>query len=206
MNLTSYITIVLLLCISLQTRGQDGRLDKLRKLGRDSLIIRAKAKLLNEYPDFDFDVFSRVRVMTGEKLLYVEFSVPFKLVPLNSAANYNLTVHLYGPGLFSYSTLKNQAASGIDTEFYKPGDDDGRIIQFLIDAALQDGNVTSIDKAVTEFNDEVIIMEKENAYAVSISSPAVTGGYSVDKKSGLIRDKWHKHKRPVESIVHEIKE
>ena len=203
--LSIYLFTILFLVVHNQVIGQSHSLKKLRALGRDSLISRAKTEALKEYPGFNFNNFNHIAVMTGDNILYVEFSVPYKYVPLNSAAKYNLTVYLFGSAGLSSSILKNDHESGIGTGFYQPDENYDKVTRFLINTTTHNTEVTSIDEAVYRFNDKVIILEKENYYDVTINSTTVTGGYKVEKETGKIYDQWHKHKMPSGNEFYEIK-
>ena len=48
------------------------------------------------------------------------------------------------------------------------------------------------------------IVENEQSYEVIVNSEGFTSGYFVEKDTGKIFDKWHKHKMPSKMEIKEI--
>ena len=185
---------IALIIILMDPAASQDKLQQLKNLGRDSLINIAKARIMAEYPDFDYETFKKVRVMEGKEVLYVQFSIPYRYVPLNTSAIYNLSVYLNGTTQLSQGSLSNNAKVSFDTGFYKPDTAYHEVITFIDEATSRDSEISSIKEVVEIYKHDVIIMEMPGEYQVDISSSSTSSGYLVNKQTGEVYDHWHKHK------------
>ncbi|MDX1628764.1 MAG: hypothetical protein R3345_08690 [Fulvivirga sp.] len=197
--------ILLLIAGIVMTPGYGQRkVKELIKLGRDSIISKAKIKLEREYPTFNFDEFSNVRALASDEHLYVNFSVPYRYVPLNSEAIYSMSVFLGGNLQFSATHLSNGEKPASKPDFYQPDENYHRVIAFIIKATENDKSISSIKENTEVFGHVVSIYEKEDHYKVSIDSRSTSSGYKVSKADGVVSGHWHKHKANTNPLFEEI--
>lgn len=139
--------------------------------------------------------FSRIRVTTNGKEVFVLFNNPIKYLPLKTVFYFGAMVHLKEK-ITSYHSISNPAESNSKKEipFYKQTKDTERNIQFVIESINKSTKVGSVN--VENFEDDMIIREHENYYTISVVSEFQESWYTIEKVSGKIYDIGHAHLEP----------
>ncbi|MEQ8244441.1 hypothetical protein [Fulvivirga sp.] len=161
------------------------------QLGKDS-IVQLALELLDEKASVQN--FAKIKVMTDGNDVYVSFRNPIKYLPLESAFYFDALVHV-----IEKTTSKSPVFNRIEVNeepitFYKPTEDTEVNIQFVTEAINKSDVVDQFDAA--NFDDDMIIYEKEKYYAVSVVSEGQESTYKVEKVSGKVYDAEHAHLAP----------
>ncbi len=139
--------------------------------------------------------FSKIRVTTDGKEVFISFSNPIKYLPQKTVFYFDATVLLIEK-VTSRHPVSNPTAFDHKKEilFYKHTEDTKKNTQFIIESINKSSEVGSIN--VEDFEDDMIIREHENHYAVSVVSRFQESSYKIEKVSGKIYDIGHAHLEP----------
>ncbi|MEQ8475300.1 hypothetical protein [Fulvivirga sp.] len=174
-----------------QELAMNKEVQEVMQLGKDS-IVQLALELLDEKASVQN--FGKIKVMTDGNDVYVSFRNPIKYLPLESAFYFDALVHV-----IEKTTGKSPVFNRIEPNeepitFYKPTEDTEVNIQFVTEAINKSDAVGQFDAA--NFDDDMIIYEKEKYYAVSVVSEGQESSYKIEKVSGKVYDAEHAHLAP----------
>ncbi|MDW7692205.1 hypothetical protein R9C00_14310 [Flammeovirgaceae bacterium SG7u.111] len=165
----------------------DKEVEDIIRLGKDS-IVQLALNLIDER--IDVQNFSKIKVMTDGKKVYVSFMNPIKYLPINSAFYFDI-----GVDLSEKTVVYGPVSNGVEHEekipFYIHTNETKLNIQFVMEAINKSDEVGSID--VDNFEDDMIIRESENYYSIHTVSESQESSYKIEKISGKIYDSEHAH-------------
>ncbi|CAM1354596.1 hypothetical protein [Tenacibaculum insulae] len=198
MRIFKAFIIVLLLLISPVSISQETPENKPKmskgvediiNLGKDA-IIKLALNLVDE--KVSVKNFTQTKIMTNGEEIYVYFKNPIKYLPINSSFYFDV-----GVNLSSKTVYKNSIANPVallnknDIAFYKETSAIKKQITFVVKAIGI--NISDLHN----FEDEIIIREKETYYAVNVISKFQESWYKIKKESGEIYDENHTHLEPL---------
>ena len=160
--------------------------------GKDA-IVQSALQLIGK--GASVENFTKIRVTTNGKKVIVSFNNPIKYLPQNTVFNFGAVVHLIEKAT-SYHPVSNPTDSYDEKEipFYKQTEDIKKNTQFVIESINKNTNVGSIN--IENYEDDMIIREHENYYAIIVVSEVQESWYRIEKVSGKIYDIEHAHLEP----------
>lgn len=160
-------------------------------LGKDS-IIQLALELMDD--NVEIQNFSKIRVMTNGKTVYVSFLNPIKYLPMNSVFYSDFGVDLIKK-VVSHGSISNGNVDTVqEIPLYNETKEAKKNIQFVIDAINKSEETGSIDP--TTFEDNMEIREYETYFSIQVVSEYQESSYKIEKKSGKIDDAQHAHIEP----------
>ncbi|UXX78988.1 hypothetical protein N7E81_16665 [Reichenbachiella carrageenanivorans] len=177
-------------CYSQKTK-MSKEVEEIIMLGKDSIVQLALALIDKK---IDPQNFSSIKIMSNEEQVYVSFMNPIKYLPIKSAFYFDLGVAILEQTI-TYSPVFN----GVDETqaqipFYIPTKEAEKNIQFVIEAINKSNEIDAFDPS--SFDDDMIIREHENYYAIHVISETTESSYKIEKTSGNIYDMAHAHLAP----------
>jgi hypothetical protein len=168
------------------------KVEKITRIGKDS-IVKLALDLITE--DVQLDYFTKVKVMTDDKEIYVFFSNPIKYLPVFSEYYFDVNVNIIDKSVI-YFPVSNppELDSDVSVSFVQHTEEEESHINFVIDAMNKSNEVGFLDK--NTFDDDMVIREKDNYYEVTIVSEYQESWCKIEKTSGRIFDIGHAHLVP----------
>jgi hypothetical protein len=167
--------------------------EKIVQLGKDS-IVQLALKLINK--KVGVENFTRIKVMTNGKDIFVSFRNPIKYLPKKTAFYFDIGVSLFEKTISLNSISNPEGYNKKNILFYTDTEETKMNISFVIQAINTSNNVDSID--VENFEDDMIIRENKNYYSITVSSEFYNSWYKMEKFSGKLYDQGHDHSIPDE--------
>tara|TARA_R110000868_G_scaffold45958_5_gene152202 strand:+ start:10259 stop:10819 length:561 start_codon:yes stop_codon:yes gene_type:complete len=152
-------------------------------LGKDS-IVQLALELIDE--NLETQNFSKIKVMTNGKTVYVSFLNPIKYLPMDSVFYFD-----YGVNLLEEIVTYGPVSNGIfDSDkkipLYKPTKETKKSIQYVMDAINKSDEIDVI--AAVELEEDMTIREYENFYSILVVSEFHESSYKIEKITGKIYD------------------
>ncbi|WP_308992583.1 hypothetical protein QLS71_013400 [Mariniflexile litorale] len=161
-------------------------------LGKDS-IVQLALELIDE--KVEVHNFSKIKVMTDGRTVYVSFMNTIKYLPMNSVFYFDVGVNLIEK-VVVYDPVSNGVfESKIKVPFYKQTKQTKKNIQFVMDAINKSDEVGPID--AVNFEDAMTIRENDDYYNIIVVSEFQESSYKIEKISGKIYDSVHAHLAPL---------
>ena len=156
--------------------------EEIIQLGKDS-IVQLAIELLDDRAGIEN--FTKIKVLTNGSEVYVSFRNPIKFVPIQTVFYFDVGVRIL-ERTASYSSVSNGLSENeiMIIPFYKETKASRRNIQFVIEAVHKSAEIGSID--MTNFEGNIIILEFENYYGISVVSEFQESSYKIEKISGKI--------------------
>ncbi|MBL7912348.1 MAG: hypothetical protein JNJ41_14905 [Bacteroidia bacterium] len=166
--------------------SQKDKIEDLKKLGRDSLIKIAVAKI-NE-PGFDPKNYDRVDVKYNDKSLIVDFKLAIKFAGNSSCFYDAVYVALVGQG-------SGKSIQGFcdEPKFHKRTKAEQKKIDFVFDAINKDNEIGDVKDKKMPRGQTMQITEKITYYYIEVSDWSTYSHYKIDKVTGKISEANHKH-------------
>ncbi|MDX1628763.1 MAG: hypothetical protein R3345_08685 [Fulvivirga sp.] len=165
--------------------------EQLIKMSDEELIAIGRENISQAYPPIDFEVFDRTKISKDENSICIEFSVSVKYVPYNTAAIYGVHTSLYGPCPATNLALINGKAEIRNLSIYQPSKKEPKTVEWLL-AVTEKSDCQSLSKLAEDDNNQIVIKEKKDHYAVEITNRNAHFGYFIKKKRGTCYKAWHK--------------
>lgn len=196
--MTKLIKVFVLFCLTTnytpcysQDLTMDKEVQEVIQLGKDS-IVQMGLQLLDEKASIQN--FAKIKVMTDGNEVYVSLRNPIKYLPLESAFCFDALVSIIGKTI-SYNPVVNGITDNESSiPFYKQTEETASSIKFVTESINKSDVAGPFDAA--NFEDDMIIFEKEKYYAVSIVSEGQESSYKIEKGSGKVYDAEHAHLAP----------
>lgn len=160
--------------------------------GKDTIVLSALQLVGKEAGTENF---SKIRVTTNGKEVFVSFNNPIKYLPQKTVFYFDATVLLIEK-VTSRHPVSNPVAFDHKKEilFFKHTEDTKKNTQFIIESIHKSSEVGIIN--IEDFENDMIIREHESYYAVSVISQFQESSYKIEKVSGRIYDIEHAHPEP----------
>lgn len=172
-------------CNAQHTKENNPKMTKevkeLIKMGKDAIVALALKSIDDTVSNENF---SSTSVLTNGKEVYVSFRNQYKYLPMQTIYYFDV-----GVNITTKTTYKNSVANpdGYTYEqaipYYKTTVDIKKHIDFVKQAI---GNLEG-------FEDDMIIRENEDFYAIEVVSESQESNYKIKKDSGEIYDEFHAH-------------
>ena len=156
------------------------------QLGKDSIIQLALKSINKKVSEKNF---SKTKITTNGKDVFVSFRNPIKYLPINSIFYFDVLVNVSKKTVY-----KNPVANPLEYSdkknipFYKETENIKKHILFVIEA-INNMNISDIDR----FEDDMIICEHKAYYAINVISKFQESFYKIKKISGEIYNEEHAH-------------
>jgi hypothetical protein len=166
--------------------SQQADIESLKKLGHDSLIKLAIAKLDDQ--KFDPKYYDRIEVKANKTSLLVSFVISIKFYDTHSC--FYDQVHV---SLVDGTSSKSIQGDCDEPVYYHPSKSDKRKIDFVLGAINKNKEIGDVpDKKLSE-GTTMEISEHPDYYLVEVDSWSTSSDYKVHKITGKIFDLGHKH-------------
>ena len=200
--ITSLILILLMqtasVCHAQQTHQNSPKMSKevtdILKLGKDAIVATALKSIGGS---ISLENFTSATVLSNGEEVYVSFRNQFKYLPINTIYYFDI-----GVSITTQTTYKNSVANpyNFTTEraipYFNLTEDIKKHIDFVKKAI---GNLEG-------FEDDLIIRENENFYAIEVVSESQESSYKIKKGTGEIYDEFHAHLEPIPFDVDDAEE
>ncbi len=163
--------------------------DGWKRLGRDSLIQRAAARVRETFPLFRRENFDRTRAFVSDSSVFVRFEQPVKVMPRTGRVAYSVVVELTGGNLTSYTDGEGDEDGVIHT----PTEEYTHVVRFVFDAINRNRRLNEISDFELPSDATMEIEDKSGYYQASVSDHSTYSTYKISKSSGRIYDDFHKH-------------
>jgi len=187
-----------LVCHAQQTQEKNATMSKevteILKLGEDEIVASA-LKSIDD--NVGMENFTSATVLTNGKEVYVSFRNRYKYLPINTIYYFDV-----GVNITTQTTYKNSVANpyNFTTEraipYFHITEDINKHIDFVKKAI---GNLEG-------FEDDIIIRENEDFYAIEVVSESQESSYKIKKGTGEIYDEFHAHLEPIPFDVDDAEE
>lgn len=168
------------------------------ELRKDSLVEAAQNLLLpiidtkaGNTADFDFSIY-QTRVFVNQHQQWVHFNVPIKYLPCNTNYYGNISVELISSSV-SFQHVSNPDNSKKNPEFYQTSSQSEKVISFVI-TALNKNEPNTINPL--SFGDDMLIVDQEKCYRVTIQSEYFYSDYKIEKGTGIMISQNHEELIP----------
>ncbi|WP_324023460.1 hypothetical protein QSV08_11540 [Maribacter sp. BPC-D8] len=164
------------------------------KLGKDEIVASALKSIGG---NVSLENFSSATVLTNGKEVYVSLRNQYKYLPINTIYYFDV-----GVNITTQTTYKNSVANpyNYSTErtipYFKSTEDINKHIDFVKHAI---GNLEG-------FEDDLIIRENEDFYAIEVVSESQESSYKIKKGTGEIYDEFHAHLEPIPFDIDDAEE
>lgn len=160
--------------------------DELKKLGRDSLIKMAIAKL--DDSTFQAQYYDRVTVKANKTSVEVEFELSVRFKNGKKCFYDAVTV-----GILNGTTGKGASGDCDKISYYKPTSSMTKKIAFVFDAINKSDEIGHLPGNKIPNDATMTIEENLTCYYIEFSDYSTFSHYKIDKITGKIFDAGHKH-------------
>ncbi|WP_423998193.1 hypothetical protein [Maribacter sp. IgM3_T14_3] len=200
--ITSLILILFMqtasVCYAQQTQEKNPKMSKevteILKLVKDAIVASA----LNSIDGtISLENFTSATVLSNGEEVYVSFRNQYKYIPINTIYYFDV-----GVNITTQTTYNNSVANpyNYSTErtipYFKLTEDIKKHIDFVKQAI---GNLDG-------FEEDIIIRENEDFYAIEVVSETQESSYKIKKNTGEIYDEFHAHLEPIPFDVDDSEE
>ncbi|TDT47176.1 hypothetical protein CLV90_1248 [Maribacter spongiicola] len=200
--ITSLILILLMqtaaVCHAQQTQEKNPKMSKevteILKLGKDAIVASALNSIGGS---ISLENFTSATVLSNGEEVYVSFRNQYKYLPINKINYFDV-----GVNITTQTTYKNSVANpyNFTTEraipYFNLTEDIKKHISFVKQAI---GNLDG-------FEDDMIIRDNVDFYAIEVVSDAQESSYKIKKKTGEIYDEFHAYLEPIPFDVDDSEE
>lgn len=200
--ITSLILILLMqtasVCHAQQTQEKNATMSKevteILKLGKDAILASALKSIGGT---ISLENFTSATVLSNGEEVYVSFRNQYKYLPLNTIYYFDV-----GVNITTQTTYKNSVVNPYNYSiertipYFNLTEDINKHIDFVKQAI---GNLES-------FEDDLIIRENEDFYAIEVVSESQESSYKIKKDTGEIYDEFHAHLEPIPFDIDDSKE
>lgn len=191
--ITSLIFILFMqitpVCSAQQSQEKNSKMSKevtkLIKMGEDAIVSLALNSIGG---NVSLDNFTSATVLSNGEEVYVSFRNQYKYLPINTIYYFEV-----GVNITTQTTYKNSVANPYDftsertIPYFNLTEDIKKHIDFVKQAI---GNLEG-------FEDEMVIRENEDYYAIEVVSESQESSYKIKKRTGEIYDEFHAHLEPI---------
>lgn len=194
-------------------------IEKLKQSGRKGIIrfaldILRKDQIAGNLPNknmLSFGLFNpklnrhnfRVIIKANQQSLAVNFDIPVKYVPRDSAAYYGVGVQVFSGKTQIYPVrLSNPQgyAAGRAKDFYIPAKEEQKRFQFVLDVVHKEREWNPLELKDAPREEDMIVYEQQEYYQIERRSPHQISRYKIHKTSGKIYEVSHAHTVPPPSF------
>lgn len=190
------LNILILFCVTVsfsklysQNIKMTAEVERIIQLGKDSIVQLALQRINN---GVTIENFKKIKVYTDGNEVYGSFRNPIKYLPKETVNYFDVVVQL-----IENVTQSSPLANGIleyknaDILYYKETAQANAALQFISAAVNNSGVVGFLD--LGDFEDTMIVRERENYYDVRVVSEFQESSYHVEKVTGEISNAEHAH-------------
>ncbi|MDF4202234.1 hypothetical protein PXD56_04680 [Maribacter sp. SA7] len=159
--------------------------NELVEMGEDAIVASALKSIGGS---ISLENFTSVTVLTNGKEVYVSFRNQYKFLPLNSIYYFDVGVNVTLNTIYKNSIANPYEYTNEETiPYFELTEDIKKHIDFVKQAI---GNLDG-------FEDELIIRENKDYYAIEVVSESQESSYKIKKSTGEIYDEFHAHLEPI---------
>ncbi|MEP2279469.1 hypothetical protein [Maribacter sp.] len=164
------------------------------KLGEDAIVASALKSIGGS---ISLENFASATVLSNGEEVYVSFRNQYKYLPINTIYYFDV-----GVNITTETTYKNSVSNpyGYTNEETIP------YFQLTEDIKKHIDFVKQTIGSLEGFEDDIIIRENEDYYAIEVVSESQESSYKIKKSTGEIYDEFHAHLEPIPFDVDDAEE